>query len=258
MPTKFNYIPARNKIGAIIRTTDSSDRFPIIESAVDKLLQINEISLIFIMIYKPEENSFLRKKLIKKYGQEKKRVEFISVTSGNFYSDLLNFAFSEQTRRGIDYSLSISPEAFKYITQENFDKILSSIKNGILAVGLKINEYSEIIEQGYFSNAFALYRNAAISFAEIWDIQKLLKHENSDETSFGLEELYAIKRLLEIYGTSSVEIITPINGEMTYANDEKSKEWKEKVLKTKMERLQKMQSILQINPTELKKMIIWN
>jgi len=258
MLNKFHYISARNKIGAIIRTTDSANRFEIIRSAIDNLLRIDEISLIFIMIYQPGENSELRKKLIGNYGMEKKRIEFINVSSGNFYSDLLNFAVKEQTRRGIDYSLSVSPEAFEYISAENFTKILDSIKNGALAVGLKINEYLELMEQGYFSNAFAIYRNAAINFADIWDIQSALKNENADAINFGMEELYAIKRLLEVYGSGSVEILTPLNGKMTYANDAESSEWKDRVLTSKMERLQKMQSMLNIDPEELKKMIIWN
>lgn len=258
MQSKFSYNPTRNKIGAIIRTTDSAERFGIIASAIDNLLKINEISLIHLILYKPEESSELRKKLIEKYGKEKKRIEFVNIHSGNFYSDLLNYAFNEQTRRGIDYSLSISPETFEYISRENFDKILAAIKNGSLATGLKIKEYESIIDQGYFSNAFVTYRNAAINFADIWDIQSFLQNEHATETNFGMEELYAIKRLLEIYGPGSVTIITPENGKMTYASDEKSKEWKEKVLETKIERLHKMQSMLKINPEEFKKMIIWN
>jgi len=258
MPNKLSYIPARNKIGAIIRTTDSSDRFNIIESAVDNLLKIGEISLIHIMIHGPEQNSELIKKLIKKYGQEKNRIAFVTVDAGNFYSDLLNYAFREQTRRGIDYSLSVSPEAFEYISRENFDKLVRSIKNGVLAAGLKIHEYSEIMDQGYFSNTFAIYRNSAINFADIWAIQGSVKNNDIGKATFGMEEVYAVKRLLEIYGPGVVEIITPENGKMTYANDEKSKAWREKTLKTKMERLKKMQSMLTIDPEELKKMIIWS
>lgn len=258
MPNKPCYNSARNKIGAIIRTTDSSDRFGIIQSAVDRLLEIDEISLIHIMLYKPAENSELRKKLIETYGKEKKRIEFTNINSGNFYSDLLNYAFKEQTRRGIDYSLSISPEAFEYISRENFDKVLDAITSGSLATGLKIKEYESIIDQGYFSNAFALYRNTAVNFADIWDIQSFLKNENITETNFGMEELYAIKRLLEIYGSGSVTIITPENGKMNYADDEHSQKWKKRVLETKMERLHQMQTMLKINPQELKKMIIWN
>jgi hypothetical protein len=258
MSKKISYNSARNKIGAIIRTTDSAARFKIIESAVDNLLKLDEISLINILIYKPTENSELMTKLIEKYGREKKRIEFTPINSGNFYSDLINYAFKEQTRRGIDYSLSVSPEAFEYISRENFDKILDTLKNGSLATGLEIKEYENIIKQGYFSNVFAIYRNTAINFADIWDIQSFFEKENIPETNFGMEELYAIKRLLEIYGPGSVSIVKPEGGRMNYADDENSKNWKKKVLDTKMERLQRMQSILKINPEELKKMIIWN
>jgi hypothetical protein len=258
MQNKFVYIPARNKIGAIIRTTDSVDRFSVIESAVDNLLNINEISLIFIMIYKPEDDSQLRKKLIEKYGKEKKRIEFMYVDSGNFHNDLLNYAIKEQTRRGIDYSLSVSPEAFEYITKENLAKIFNSIKNGALAVGLKIFEYKDIINQGYFSNAFAIYRNAAINFVDIWDIKNIFASEDMQENNFGMEELYAIKRLLEVYGVGSVEILTPENGKMTYSADIKSTDWREKVQKTKQERFEKMLSMLKLDPEDLKKKIVWN
>ena len=257
---RFKYIPARNKIGAIIRTTDSIERFSLIKSAVDNLLKIDEISLIFVMIHKPLENSELRMKLKKEYGHEKKRVEFVNVGFGNFHNDLLNYSFNEQTRRGIDYSLSISPEAFAYITRENFDKIVESIKNGVLATGLEIKEYKYLMDEGYFANTFAIYRNFAISFADIWNIQGLTKRNSETVvTSFGMEELYAIKRILEVYGKGSVEIVSPINGEMTYIEDKNSEEWRQRemILKTKMDRLKKLQQALEIDPVEFKKMIIY-
>lgn len=258
MNQKFNYNPARHKLGAIIRTTDAVERFEIIQKATDNLMKIEEISLISIMIHNPQEESPLRSLLVKEYGKEQKRIAIISVNSGDFYSDLLNLAFQEQTRRGIDYSLSVSSEAYEYITKENFEKIFESIKNGALVVGLKIKEYSEIINHGYFSNAFALYRNTSVNFANIWDIQGFLKNKNIEEKNFGMEELYAIKRILEIYGPGSVVILSPENGKMNYANDEKSKEWRKRVLETKLERLQKMQSMLDIDPDEFKRMIVWS
>ena len=257
MLDKFRYNPARHKIGAVIRTTDSLNRYELIASAINNLLLIPEISLIHIAFYKPEENSELRKKLIEKFGSNKSRIIFMYAHSGNFHSDLLNTAFQEQTRHGVDYSLSISPEATAYITHENFEKILESIKNGSLVTGLKITEYAEIIEQGYFSNAFALYRNTAASFADIWGIHSFLQKAHIAETHFGMEELYTIKKLLDMYGKGSVTIVTPTDGKMTYANDTQSQQWKEKVLTTKMQRLHTMQDMLNIDPEEFKKMIIW-
>ena len=86
---KFCYNPARHKIGAVIRTDDSSRRFAILKLAIDKLLEIDEISLISVAIYHPIENSELRLKLIEEYGREKKRIEFVGINSGNFSSDIL-------------------------------------------------------------------------------------------------------------------------------------------------------------------------
>lgn len=257
MNQKFYYNPARHKIGAIIRATDSVDRFEIIQNAIENLLKIKAISLISIMIYKPQEENALRGLLIQKYGKEQKKISIVNVDSGDFYSDLLNFSFQEQTRRGIDYSLSVSPEAYEYITPENFEKIINSIKEGALVVGLKIKEYSGIINQGYFSNAFALYRNTIVNFANIWDIRGFLKEKHLSEKNFGMEELYAIKRILEIYGSGSVVVISPENGQMNYASDEKSQEWKERVLKTKSKRLHEMQSMLEIDSDEFKRLILW-
>ncbi len=95
------------------------------------------------MIHQPKVKNGIWEELVALFGKERKRVQFERVNTGNFYNDLLNFGISEQIRRGIDYSISISPEAHLYATKDNIDKMLEAAKDGACAIGLNIKELTK-------------------------------------------------------------------------------------------------------------------
>jgi hypothetical protein len=253
---KLKYIPARNKIGAIMRTNDNPGRIDILTQAIDKLFSLKEISLVYIMIYQAKEDG-IRQELIKRYGKEKKRIKFINVPSGNFYSDLLNYAINEQTRQGVDYSLILSPEAHLYAEGINFEKMIKAIKGGALAAALKINEYEEAIEHGYFSNAFAIYRNTAVNFVDVWGINNTIRGDKDDKLHFGIEEIYTIKYLIDIYGKGSVVMVTPESGQLVDSADKKSQKWRKNVYNTKLDRTKRMYELLNVDFNKFKTKIVW-
>jgi hypothetical protein len=246
------YIPDRHKVGAILRTTDDIKRFPVLEQAVNALLTLKEISLVHIIIHKPKSNDGIRIKLIQSFGREKKRIQFESLDAGNFYSDVLNFGLGEQVRRGIDYSLVMSSEAYKYATKENLQKMLEAAREGAYAVGLNIKEYSDFIEQGYISNAFCLYRNTVTNFVDVWELSSLLQDKKLDDKYFGSEELYVIKSFVEKYGYESLAVAEPETGELVKPEDGELRAQREYVIKTKKERFQEMCRLLRIDAESLK------
>lgn len=245
------YIPDRHKVGAILRTTDDIKRFPVLEQAVNALLALEKISLIHIIIHKPKSEDSIRAKLIESFGKEKKRIQFESLDAGNFYSDVLNFGLGEQVRRGIDYSLVMSSEAYKYASKENLEKMLEAAQGGAYAVGLNIKEYSDFIDQGYISNAFCLYRNTVTNFVDVWELSSLLQDRKLDDSHFGSEELYVIKNFIEKYGYESLAVVEPETGELVEPEDEELRAQREYVIKTKKDRFQEMCRLLQIDAESL-------
>lgn len=252
----IKYIPERHKIGAIMRTDDNLDRIDLLEKAIKQLLQIKKISLIHVMIYHPNENGIWQK-LIKLFGKERKRVQFERIYTGNFYNDLLNFAKEEQIRRGIDYSIFISPEAYPYATEKNINKMIESAKDGACAIGINIEEYSDLIKLGYLSNAFCMYKNTLINFVNIWDINASVKNKDTGKLDFGAEEVYLTKYLIDTFGKNRVSVINPDEGYLVEPKDKESQKKRNLVKKTKMERFKKMCKFLRINIDYLQKNIDW-
>ncbi len=253
----LKYIPTRHKIGVIIRIDDNIARLDLIKKAIEQLLTINKIDLIHVMIYKPNPENDIWNELIKLFGKERKKVQFERITTGNFYGDLLNYAKNEQIRRGIDYSISISPEAYLYATDNNISKMLEAAEKGSYATCLKLKEYSELIESGYISNAFCMYRNSVINFVNIWELNQILQKTSDDKKSFGLEETYVIKNLIDTYEEKCVTVITPKEGHLIEATDKSSIEKRDLVKKTKKERFHKICNLLKVNPQYFIDNIIW-
>ncbi|MCD4762044.1 hypothetical protein K8R32_03740 [bacterium] len=253
----IKYIPERHNIGAIIRTDDNLSRRGLLRKAIKQLLSIERISLIHVMIHRPNEENGIWHKLIKTFGKEKKRVVFEKVYTGNFHNDLLNFAIGEQIRRGIDYSISISSEAYPYATKGNIDKMLEAAKDGACAIGLKIKEYADLIKLGYLSNAFCMYKNTLTNFVNIWDINASVKNKTAGELDFGAEEVYVINNLIDTFGKNRVAVVNPSKGLLIESKDKKSQEKRSLVKKTKMKRFNKLCEFLNINTEYLQKNIDW-
>ena len=205
----IKYIPERHKIGVIMRTDDNIERLELIEKAIKQFLLLEKISLIHVMIYRPKENNGIWQKLIKIFGKERKRVQFERIAAGNFYNDLLNFGKAEQIRRGIDYSIFVSPEAYLYATKKNVDKMIEAAEHGACAIGLNIKEYSDLIKLGYLSNAFCMYKNTLINFVNIWNINASVKNKSVGNLDFGAEEVYVIKYLIDTFGKNRVAVVNP-------------------------------------------------
>lgn len=253
----IKYIPERHKIGAIMRTDDNIKRLDLLEKAIKQLLELKVVSLIHVMIYQPKGEGKIWKELIKIFGKERKRVQLERVSVGNFYNDLLNFAKEEQIRRGIDYSIYVSPEAYLYASQENINKMTKAASQGACAIGLNLKEYSDLIELGYLSNAFCMYKNTLVNFVNIWDINASVKNKTIGKSEFGAEEVYVTKHLLDTFGKNSVAVVNPVSGHLIEVEDKKSQAKREFVKKTKLERFKKMCQFLRIEPGYLQKNINW-
>lgn len=253
----IKYIPERHKIGVIMRTDDNIKRLDLLEKAIKQLLEIKKISLIHVMIYQPKGEGEIWKELIKIFGKEKKRVQIERVNLGNFYNDLLNFTKEEQIRRGVDYSIYISPEAYLYANQENIDKMIRAASRGACAIGLNLKEYSDLIKLGYLSNAFCMYKNTLINFVNIWDINASVKNKTVGKSEFGTEEVYVAKHLLDTFGKNSVAVVNPVSGHLIEAEDKESQAKRKFVKKTKLERFEKMCKFLRISSDYLQKNINW-
>jgi len=82
--------------------------------------------------------------------------------NGDLFCSLMNTGFSTQLRRGVDYTLSISPEAHSYATPETLEDILIAASQRALIIGVAIDELAESILEGRVANTFAMWHNLSL------------------------------------------------------------------------------------------------
>ncbi|MEK7116208.1 MAG: hypothetical protein AAB879_02320, partial [Patescibacteria group bacterium] len=90
------------------------------------------------------------------------RQVFIQEVPGDAFSASKNLGFAIQLRHGVDYTMTLSPEARGYLNQATIDAITDAVCHGALAVGVAIGELEQSILEGRLAGTFAMWHTAAM------------------------------------------------------------------------------------------------
>ena len=86
----------------------------------------------------------------------------IQEMDGDLFCGLMNSGIGLQTGEGMDYTVSISPDANSYATPETLTSMMEAASRGALAVGVAIDELTQSILEGRIANTFAMWHNLTL------------------------------------------------------------------------------------------------
>ncbi|PIY95922.1 MAG: hypothetical protein COY66_05695 [Candidatus Kerfeldbacteria bacterium CG_4_10_14_0_8_um_filter_42_10] len=159
-------------------------------------------------------------------------VPISEVRHGDLFCGILNHGIGLQSRRGIDYSMIVSPEAFSYLNTETTDQMVFAATKGALAVGVAINELTQSILEGRIANTFAMWHNLSLLTVGGFDLRAAKPiaddriaeyvrgwHPDKGEVFYqiaGVEEVIPLARLAETYGPCIAPIMPQGEGVQRY------------------------------------------
>jgi len=129
------------------------------------------------------------------------RSTFIASPKGDAFSEIKNAGFAIQSRHGIDYTMTLSPEARSYLNQETLDAVSDAACSGALVVGVAIGELEESILEGRVAGTFALWHTMAILSVGGMDMHAAGRRKNDQ-----------LVRYLKGYGPDGAELFYPLAG----------------------------------------------
>lgn len=159
-------------------------------------------------------------------------VPISEVRHGDLFCGVLNYGIGSQLRRGIDYSIIVSPEAFGYMNSETIAKMIWAAKNGALAIGVAINELTQSILEGRIANTFTMWHNLSLLTVGGFDLRSAKPiaddriaeyvrgwHPDKGEVFYqiaGVEEIIPLARLTETFGPCIAPIMPQGEGVQQY------------------------------------------
>ena len=137
------------------------------------------------------------------------RQVFIQEVPGDAFSASKNIGFGIQLRHGVDYTMTLSPEARGYLNQATIDAITDAVCHGALAIGVAIGELEQSILEGRLAGTFAMWHTAAMFSVGGFDMAA------AGRTMEDREVLYVKGWSREIdtevyYATAGVEEVVPL------------------------------------------------
>lgn len=170
--------------------------------------------------------SILREEL-----REEKGVFVSEVMHADIFCSILNYGVVHQLRKGIDYSMIASSEAFTYMTPEIMFDMIEAARNSALAIGVAINELSESILEGRIANTLAMWHNESLMTVGGFDLRAAMplnersafymKGWSKDEGVVyyplaGVEEVIPLARMIQTYGPCVAPLVPRGNGVKQY------------------------------------------
>jgi hypothetical protein len=188
--------------------------------------------------------------------KEEKGVFVSEVEHADIFCGILNYGVVHQLRKGIDYSIIASSEAFSYMTPETMSDMVDAACSGAKAIGVAINELSDSIMEGRIANTFAMWHNESLMTVGGFDLRaaKPLDDKNacymkgwSAEKGdvyyhlAGVEEVISLARLVQTFGPCIAPVVPRGEGVKAYIVPDpitQQERWKQHISKmgTKFER----------------------
>jgi hypothetical protein len=161
-----------NKVGLLLRTfatkpEDVLERVTAIQKTLDKIgrFEIDGKSVFShtdILVWR--DRRYVHSDCGETADALKQATDNVSIQEmdGDIYCDLMNSGFAIQNKAGIDYTLTISPDANSYATPETLQLVLEAASRGALVVGVAIDELADSILRGRVANTFAMWHDLTI------------------------------------------------------------------------------------------------
>lgn len=94
--------------------------------------------------------------------KEEKSVHVCEVDDADIFCGILNKGVFYQSRKGIDYSIIVSAEAFSYMTPETMSDMVDAACKGARAIPVAITELTQSILEGRGANTFMMWHNESL------------------------------------------------------------------------------------------------
>ena len=133
-----------------------------------------------------------------------RKIVNIQEDDGDIFAGIRNMALAIQSRNGIDYLMTLSPDARSYMNQETIDGIVEAVCDGATVVGVAIGEIKQSILAGRIAATFALWNVGAMISVGGFDIGAAGKTIDEKESDF-------------VFGTNIVHGTSPVAGDVSYA-----------------------------------------
>jgi hypothetical protein len=144
-----------------------------------------------------------------------KDVVVSEVKHADIFCSILNYGIARQIRKGIDYHIIVSAEAFSYMTPETMSDMIDAACAGAKAIPVAITELTQSILEGRGANTFMMWHGESLSTVGLFDLKAA--KPNDDRTAHymkgwdpekgdvyyhlaGVEEVIPIARMIENFG----------------------------------------------------------
>lgn len=168
------------------------------------------------------------------------RTVFVHEDRGDAFSGIKNFGFALQSRHGIDYTMTLSPEARSYLTQETIDAVTQAVCDGAIVVGVATGELTQSILEGRVAGTCALWNTMAMLSVGGFDMAAAGKTIDDREVSYvkgwntekgevfyalaGVEEMVPLACLVDKFGPCIAPVYPAGEGVKRYQAPDPMKE----------------------------------
>lgn len=163
--------------------------------------------------------------------QKEKDVHISEVQDGDIFCGILNRGVVRQIRKGVDYSIIVSADAFSYMTPKTMSDMIDAACAGAKAIPVAITELTQSILEGRGANTFMMWDNVALMEHGGFDL-KAAKPKDDRTAHYmrgwneekgdvyyhlaGVEEVIPLARMIETYGQCIAPIMPSCEGVQGY------------------------------------------
>ncbi len=163
--------------------------------------------------------------------KEEKGVFISEIEHADIFCSILNYGIMHQIRKGVDYSIIASAEAFSYMTPETMSAMVDAACAGAKAIPVAITELTQSILEGRGANTFMMWHNESLGTVGLFDLKaakpnddrtahymKGWSHEKGDVyyQLAGVEEVIPLARMIQTFGPCIAPIIPSGEGVKAY------------------------------------------
>jgi len=198
---------------------------------------------------------------------------FVSeVEHADIFCGILNYGVVHQLRKGVDYSIIASTEAFSYMTPETMASMIDAACAGAKAIPVAITELTQSIIEGRGANTFMMWHNESLATVGLFDLKAA--KPNDDRTAYymkgwsaekgdvyyqlaGVEEVIPLARMIQTFGPCIAPIMPSGEGVQEYIVPDPTTQpelWMRHISKmgTKFERQCALLASIGIDPSYIK------
>ena len=163
--------------------------------------------------------------------KEEKGVFISEVEHADIFCAILNYGVVHQLRKGVDYNIIASAEAFSYMTPETMSEMIDAACRGAKAIPVAITELTQSILEGRGANTFMMWHGESLMTVGGFDLRAA--KPNDDRTAHylkgwsnekgdvyyqlaGVEEVIPLARLIQTFGPCIAPIVPSGEGVKAY------------------------------------------